>query len=86
MAKEFNVDFWGTVPIDPSFVLLIEGRESDSTVAKNGDTPATSTSPPTFVGTSLAERYGDCPLCPILGAITKKLVEKVEGIAAQPSP
>ncbi|KAF2871312.1 P-loop containing nucleoside triphosphate hydrolase protein [Massariosphaeria phaeospora] len=87
MAREFEVPFLGSVPIDPAFVQLIEegtrpvypkgtsvvGREIGTGGGVNGH------------GDDhervdlLADKYRDCSLCPLFDAIVGRLVADIRG-------
>lgn len=83
MAKEFDVPFMGSVPIDPMFIRLIEeGRKPvypEGTVvegqdmAKNNDVEATKDDG------LLVDKYTACSLYPIFDGMAKTLVTKIEG-------
>lgn len=64
MAQQFNVEFLGAVPIDPSFNMMIE---SQSTAPKDAQGRV--------VG--LVERYGESKLCEVFKGISERLVVKV---------
>ncbi len=85
MAQEFGVNFLGSVPIDPQFVMLIEagwrptypvgtsinGHDIGATEAKP------STNDPQARG-ELVEKYKSCSLCPIFHAITADVIRYCE--------
>ena len=64
MAKAFEVEFLGGVPIDPEFVGLVEGQGK---VHEDGS-----------VGVSLVEGYKSSALNPVFAAITTRLLTIVE--------
>lgn len=84
MAKEFEVNFLGSVPIDPAFVELIEeGKrpsypsgtiigDVDVSTAGNGNDDSTEGA------SSLVEKYTSCSLCPIFDSMVKGLVQEVQ--------
>lgn len=92
MAKDFNVDFLGSVPIDPQFVMLVEtgkkpvypvgtkvnGEEFKGNSVHNGLENG-------FTATSekepglLVEKYQDCSLSPIFRNISNKVIAAAEG-------
>jgi hypothetical protein len=84
MAKDFNVQFLGSVPIDPQFGMLVEaGRKpvypAGTTV--NGKEFSNEGNKENAVGDEglLVEKYRDCSLCPIFADITKQVMSAVEG-------
>jgi Mrp family chromosome partitioning ATPase len=84
MAKDFNVQFLGSVPIDPQFGMLVEaGRKpvypAGTTV--NGKEFSNEGNKENAVGDEglLVEKYRDCSLCPIFGDITKQVMSAVVG-------
>lgn len=86
MAREFNVRFLGSVPIDPQFVMLVEtGRRPaypvgtkvnghDISVQDGGD-PATDVKDSGL----LVEKYKDCSLSSVFKDITKDVIDVVQG-------
>lgn len=77
MARECNVPFLGSVPIDTEFGALVEGvpesRQTSATEATNTDSER-----PTL----LVERYRECGLCPIFTVFARKVDEKVQGVTS----
>jgi Mrp family chromosome partitioning ATPase len=87
MAKDFEVPFLGSVPIDPAFVMLIEEgtrpRYPDGTVVEGTDVSSGS-------GEEVArsthgkkeglfvEKYRDCSLYPLLDGFVTRLVGDIE--------
>ncbi|KAF3926686.1 hypothetical protein ABW21_db0203026 [Orbilia brochopaga] len=61
LAEQYNIDFFGAVPIDPSFVMMIEGDNA------NGEGE---------VKESLLDKYQMNALCPIFRDIAGKVVAK----------
>jgi Mrp family chromosome partitioning ATPase len=94
MAKDFNVDFLGSVPIDPQFVMLVEtgkkpvypvgtkvnGEEFTGNASHNGEQHGTD-GPSQKESGLLLEKYQDCSLSPIFKDITNKVVAAAEGRA-----
>ena len=82
MALEFRVPFLGNVPIDPMFIRLIEEGKRPSypegTVVDGQDMQATSQETKLQDEGELVDKYLSCSLCPIFGAITRKVVATVE--------
>ncbi|KAF3935341.1 hypothetical protein ABW19_dt0208625 [Dactylella cylindrospora] len=60
LAQQFGIDFFGAVPIDPSFVMMIESGDQ-----KEGEQKE-----------SLLDKYQKNSLCPIFRDIAAKVVEK----------
>lgn len=84
MAREFNVRFLGSVPIDPQFVMLVEtGRRpvypvgtkinGQDVTAQSGGDPAADVKNPEL----LVEKYKDCSLSSVFKNITKDVVDVV---------
>lgn len=69
MAEEFGVEFFGSVPIDPGFNLLVESqRQGEGTEGANP--------------VPLVESYGGSPLYPIFKGVAERLkvlAEEVDG-------
>lgn len=61
MAKECNVPFLGSVPLDTQFVELVEGVKTEE---KNPES-------------ELVERYKNCRLCPIFNTFAKTVTDKI---------
>ncbi|KAM0723606.1 hypothetical protein Q7P37_000594 [Cladosporium fusiforme] len=83
MAKEFDVQFLGSVPIDPMFIRLIEeGRrpvypqgtviEGKAMTTEDENTGAKDEG-------LLVDKYTACSLSPIFDGMVKELVTKIEG-------
>lgn len=83
MAKEFDVQFLGSVPIDPMFIRLIE--EGKKPVYPQGTViggKAMVTEDDNGAATTeghLVDKYTACSLCPIFDGMVKELVSKIEG-------
>jgi len=84
MAEEFHVNFLGSVPIDPQFIMLVEtGRTpvypigtsvngTDISGGVGGD------SHDSKVAEHLAEKYQSCSLYPIFKVITEDVIKYCE--------
>lgn len=83
MAKEFDVPFMGSVPIDPMFIRLIEeGRKPvypQGTVVEGKDLAGGINEGAVQDDGLLVDKYMACSLCPIFDGMVKKLVSKIEG-------
>ena len=83
MAKEFDVPFMGSVPIDPMFIRLIEeGRKPvypQGTVVEGKDLAGEINEGAVQDDGLLVDKYTACSLCPIFDGMVKKLVSKIEG-------
>jgi Mrp family chromosome partitioning ATPase len=83
MAREFDVPFMGSVPIDPMFVRLIEeGRRPvypEGTVVEGTDMAKGNEDAPTKDEGLLVEKYTACSLSPIFNGMVKELVGRIEG-------
>lgn len=83
MAKEFDVPFMGSVPIDPMFIRLIEeGRKPvypQGTVIEGKDLAGDNNEGAIQDGGLLVDKYTACSLCPIFDGMVKKLVSNIEG-------
>ncbi|KAH8731866.1 P-loop containing nucleoside triphosphate hydrolase protein [Phaeosphaeriaceae sp. PMI808] len=81
MAKDFNVPFLGSVPIDPAFVMLVEEgirpRYPSGTVVQGTEIR------PGEGGESkdglFVDKYRDCSLYPLFDGFVKKLVGGIKG-------
>jgi len=79
MARETNVPFLGSVPIDTGFGAMVEGV-TDEQDAVNADGPAGNSSAAVSDGsTELVERYRQCRLCPIFTGFAATVDQKVRG-------
>lgn len=92
MARDYNVPFLGSVPIDPAFVTLIE--EGKRPVYPQG-TVIQGTEMATAAGTeqagpgngddarkepgALVDKYTSCSLYPLFDGMTKQIVTTIEG-------
>jgi len=83
MAKEFEVPFLGSVPIDPMFIRLIEeGRRPvypAGTVVEGKDMADLKVEDDAKDDGLLVEKYTACSLCPIFDGMVKALVKDIEG-------
>ena len=98
MARDFKVNFLGSVPIDPQFVMLVEtgkipvypvgtkvnGEEFTSNVSRNDEQDRNGTTSQNE-SALLVEKYQNCSLSPIFKAITAKIIAVAEGRAVQQS-
>ncbi|KAL5117445.1 cytosolic Fe-S cluster assembly factor cfd1 [Pleosporales sp. CAS-2024a] len=92
MAKDFNVPFLGSVPIDPAFVQLVEeGKrplypQGTVVAAKDVGTAAdggeSSTATHGSNQGSLVDKYRDCSLYPLFDGFVTKLLNNLENAAA----
>ena len=73
MAEQFQVEFLGAVPIDPSFVMMIEGGGDGDLV--QGEVEALADSSSTAVK-PLVERYASSALCPLFKTMTDRIIIK----------
>ena len=82
MALEFDVPFLGNVPIDPMLIRLIEEGKRPSypegTVVDGQEMQAASQESELQDEGELVDKYLSCSLCPIFGAITRKVVATVD--------
>jgi Mrp family chromosome partitioning ATPase len=90
MAREFQVRFLGSVPIDPAFVSLIEegtrpvypqgtiieGKDVGSSEGQSANGPAEENS--TADEEPLVLKYTSCSLYPIFDGMVSKLVQDIE--------
>lgn len=77
MARDFDVPFLGSVPIDPAFVALIEEGVRpiypQGTVVNGTDMANSGPEPPNTETASLVEKYQSCSLYPIFQKIVQQL-------------
>lgn len=82
MAKEFDVPFLGSVPIDPMFIRLIEeGRRPiypKGTVVKGKAMANEEDEGDASKDGLLVDKYTACSLCPIFDGVVRNLVSKIE--------
>lgn len=83
MAKEFDVPFMGSVPIDPMFIRLIEeGRRPvypEGTVVQGEVMTNGSDKEAVKDDGLLVEKYTACSLRPIFDGMVNELVARIEG-------
>ncbi|KAH6665629.1 P-loop containing nucleoside triphosphate hydrolase protein [Halenospora varia] len=86
MAQEFKVNFLGSVPIDPQFVMLVEtGRTpvypagTEVNGEKFENTPTRTSTSEGRETSHLVEKYKDCSLSLVFKKITDDVVAAVEG-------
>lgn len=76
MAKDFDVPFLGSVPIDPMFVSLIEeGKRPvypQGTVVAGQDMAGNAEADKLDDGVTLAEKYKSCSLHPLFEGMVKQ--------------
>ncbi|KAG9530602.1 cytosolic Fe-S cluster assembly factor CFD1, partial [Aureobasidium melanogenum] len=81
MAKDFNVPFLGSVPIDPAFIALIEeGKRPtypEGTVVAGQQMPEQTAMPEHDTG-SLVEKYQSCSLFTIFDGIVGQLLANAQ--------
>lgn len=84
MAKEFEVPFLGSVPIDPMFIRLIEEgmrpEYPEGTVSEGQSmhTNGNGTTHKPEAHELLVEKYTWCSLCPIFKGMVKQLLASIE--------
>ncbi|EXJ91866.1 methionyl-tRNA synthetase [Capronia epimyces CBS 606.96] len=76
MARESNVPFLGSVPIDTGFVALVEGVKEEQNAVNGAPTTNGNNSEKS---TELVERYRECGLCPIFAKFATTVDQKVRG-------
>lgn len=78
MSQEFNVDFLGSIPIDPMFIRLIEEGKRPSypqgTIIQGRDMQADEEGSTEGL---LIDKYTACSLQPLFETITKDLITKI---------
>ncbi|PPJ51336.1 hypothetical protein CBER1_08613 [Cercospora berteroae] len=78
MSQEFNVDFLGSIPIDPMFIRLIEEGKRPSypqgTIVQGRDMQAEEEGSTEGL---LVDKYTACSLQPLFETITKDLITKI---------
>ena len=82
MAKDFDVPFLGSIPIDPMFIRLIEEgmrpTYPEGTVIEGQDMQATAQTNGAADDGLLVEKYMSCSLFPLFASITKELDTEIE--------
>jgi Mrp family chromosome partitioning ATPase len=78
MAREMEVPFLGTVPVDVKFGAMVERRripddDGNEAHGKDGDQADPE-------DRSLVHRYLDCPSQPIFERVAKRLITSIEGV------
>lgn len=76
MARESNVPFLGSVPIDPEFGALVEGVKDEQ---RNGNVDGATNGQPPEVPTELVDRYTKCGLQPLFAAFATTVHQKIQG-------
>lgn len=79
MARDYNVPFLGSVPIDPAFVMLIE--EGKRPVYPQGTVIQGNAMPTEETGEepgALVDKYTSCSLYPLFEGIVKQVVATIE--------
>lgn len=88
MAREFEVPFLGSVPIDPAFVQLIEegtrpvypkGTVVDGKEINNEKVQDTNGGTDGSNNGLLVDKYRSCSLCPLFDDIVSKVVTSIAG-------
>ncbi|EKG19013.1 ATPase MipZ/NubP2/Cfd1 [Macrophomina phaseolina MS6] len=89
MARDYNVPFLGSIPIDPAFVMLIEEGKRPvypkGTVVQGNEIPTTDNGQasegeePKKEPGALVDKYTDCSLYPLFDSIVKQVVTTIEG-------
>ncbi|KAJ9499956.1 cytosolic Fe-S cluster assembly factor cfd1 [Exophiala xenobiotica] len=78
MAKEANIPFLGSVPIDTGFGALVEGvNEEHNSITQSG-----TANPSPEKSTELVEKYRECGLCPIFADFATTINQKVRGLSS----
>lgn len=84
MARDFEVPFLGSVPIDPAFVMLVEEGARPvypkGTVVEGTDMSSTGVTSGSKEGL-FVDKYRDCSLAPLFGAFVKRLLTDIRGPA-----
>lgn len=93
MARDYNVPFLGSIPIDPAFVMLIEEGKRPTypkgTVIQGNDMSTKETDGHAEEASreeeakkepgALVDKYTDCSLYPLFDSIVKQVVATIEG-------
>ncbi|KAF2467959.1 P-loop containing nucleoside triphosphate hydrolase protein [Lindgomyces ingoldianus] len=81
MARDFEVPFLGSVPIDPAFVQLIEEGTRpvypEGTVIEGEDMSAAKSEANGTGNELLVDKYRSCSLCPLFDGIVSTLVADI---------
>ena len=82
MAKDFDVPFLGSVPIDPMFIRLIEEGKTpeypEGTVIEGNDMQTNGPIQEIKDDALLVEKYRSCSLAPIFDGVVKQVVATIE--------
>jgi len=82
MAKDFDVPFLGSVPIDPMFIRLIEEGKTpeypEGTVIEGKDMQTNGLILEIKDDALLVEKYRSCSLAPIFDGVVKQVVATIE--------
>ncbi|KAL6706211.1 cytosolic Fe-S cluster assembly factor cfd1 [Coniothyrium glycines] len=81
MAREFEVPFLGSVPIDPAFVMLIEEgvrpRYPEGTKVDGKEINGHAETKESNTEGLLVDKYRSCSLAPLFDGIVKRLLEDI---------
>ena len=84
MARDFQVPFLGSVPIDPAFVMLVEEGARpvypNGTVIEGMDVSTTGATGGSKEGL-FVDKYRDCSLAPLFDGFAKRLLSDIRGTA-----
>ena len=84
MARDFQVPFLGSVPIDPAFVMLVEEGARpvypNGTVIEGMDVSTTGATGGSKEGL-FVDKYRDCSLAPLFDGFAKRLLDDIRGTA-----
>ena len=84
MARDFQVPFLGSVPIDPAFVMLVEEGARPvypkGTVIEGMDVSTTGATGGSKEGL-FVDKYRDCSLAPLFDGFAKRLLGDIRGTA-----
>lgn len=84
MARDFQVPFLGSVPIDPAFVMLVEEGARpvypNGTVIEGMDVSTTGATGGSKEGL-FVDKYRDCSLAPLFDGFAKRLLGDIRGTA-----
>lgn len=83
MARDFEVPFLGSVPIDPAFVMLVEEgvrpRYPEGTKVDGKDFNGSQQSSEQSKEGLFVDKYRDCSLCPLFDGFVSRLLEDIKG-------
>ncbi|KIX09772.1 uncharacterized protein Z518_00853 [Rhinocladiella mackenziei CBS 650.93] len=77
MAREANVPFLGSVPIDTGFGAMVEGVNQAQNAVNGNETSSNGSA--SHKPTELVERYRECGLSPIFSDFATRVDQKVHG-------